>query len=137
MHMRPPTAAPQTGGFIFRSEASLLGAASDSTGLPPACGPNATAAADPATANGTAAGAANSSAGCSRPQSAWLGCLVSNVPAVMAGDVVATLDNVASAEACCRECRERSPAANVFNYCGQIEGCRWAGAGTCSGLACP
>lgn len=45
---------------------------------------------------------------------AYLGCYVSTIAggAVMAGDVVATLDGVPSAEACCKACRSRAPGCN-------------------------
>lgn len=130
-------AALQTGGFIFRSEASFLGGISDSDGLPAACNAssNASTAAGGAAPNTTASAGASAANGTAACEPAWLGCMVSNVPALMAGDVVATLDSVPSAEACCRECRKRSPAANVFNYCGRLEGCRWASLCHCCHLA--
>lgn len=130
-------AALQTGGFIFRSEASFLGSISDSDGPPAACNSSSSAstAAGGAAPNTTASAGASGGNGTAACEPAWLGCMVSNVPALMAGDVVATLDSVPSAEACCRECRKRSPAANVFNYCGRLEGCRWASLCRCCHLA--
>ena len=47
---------------------------------------------------------------------------------VMAGEVVALIEGVASAEACCQECRllQTSGVAscNVWNYCNAPGGCR-------------
>lgn len=68
--------------------------------------------ADQLPTNGTVSGA-NSTA--------WLGCIVSP-NAIMAGTVVKTLDGVASAEACCRACRNETPC-NVYTYCNQTAGC--------------
>jgi hypothetical protein len=46
------------------------------------------------------------------------------------GDIVATLDGVPSAKACCRECTKHNEAAGrrnctVFNYCGRAGGCSY------------
>lgn len=56
--------------------------------------------------------------------SAWLGCITAE-GALMAGEVVAMLDGVASEEECCMECRAL-PTANVWNYCSanQSDACR-------------
>lgn len=54
---------------------------------------------------------------------AWLGCIVSP-NAIMAGTVVQTLEDVASAEGCCRACRNDT-GCNVFTYCNQTDGCSY------------
>lgn len=64
----------------------------------------------------------------------WLGCIVA-ANALMEGTPVAVLDGIASAEQCCRACREwPDGACNVYNYCAgsQPGGCRWVD-GWCSG----
>ena len=52
----------------------------------------------------------------------WLGCIVAR-GALLGGEVVATLSGVATPEECCRRCRERE-AANVWNFCDRLDGCR-------------
>lgn len=98
----------QTGGFLLRSETSLIegpqpsGAASGpaaaaAPGLPPL------ALADNSTD--------------------WLGCMVSTIPALVDGTIVETLSGLASTEACCRACRA-DIRCNVWTYCPGPEGCR-------------
>ncbi|KAI7838770.1 hypothetical protein COHA_007387 [Chlorella ohadii] len=62
---------------------------------------------------------------------AYKGCHV-GANALYRGDVVATLDGVPSPQACCRECTAFNIKAGrrvctVFNYCGQRDGCLYAG----------
>lgn len=60
---------------------------------------------------------------------AWLGCIVAP-GSLMAGARVELLSDVASAEECCRACREwPDSACNVWNACLQPGGCRCACAG--------
>lgn len=109
---RPPHAFSfvQTGSYLLYDEGVVtpadIPAPSNTTGAPSA-------------ANATTASPGNSTA-------PWLGCVLANVPALMDGTVLATLDGIASPEACCRECQARVPACNVWNACFKHEGCRWA-----------
>ena len=98
-------AAAQDSFYIQRGEATIV--------LPSAA---AAAAAAPAPAPGAAQALISNS-------TAWLGCIIAP-GALMAGQPVELLSDVASAEECCRACRERADVANVFNYCGDASGCR-------------
>jgi len=63
-------------------------------------------------------------AGDSANSTAWLGCIVAP-NSLMDGEVTETLDGIASAEACCRLCRERGEGVcNTWNYCPAAGGCR-------------
>lgn len=54
----------------------------------------------------------------------WLGCIVSDA-ALMAGDTVAELRRLQTAEECCRACREMEGQCNAWTFCNRTEGCRW------------
>lgn len=74
------------------------------------------------------AAAANASASAASAAAAWLGCLLGK-GTIMAGRVLQVLSGVASAEACCRRCRQQYSTAGgctVWNYCGTQGGCRCA-----------
>lgn len=95
-----------TGAYLLYSEVTVTGANTDGSA-----------------ANATAAGAANASL----PE--WLGCITAEVPAIAAGELVATLENIGSPEACCRACRNSS-GCNTWTLCTAAGGCRWAGQAT-------
>lgn len=56
---------------------------------------------------------------------AWLGCIVAD-GALMAGDAVAELHGLATAEECCRACRGMGGQCNAWTFCARAEGCRCA-----------
>lgn len=98
----------QTGGFLLRSETSLIeGPAASGAASGPAAAPAPGAPALPLADNSTE----------------WLGCMVGDVPALVDGTIVTTVSGLASAEACCRACRA-DVRCNVWNYCPGPEGCR-------------
>ena len=55
----------------------------------------------------------------------WLGCILADA-ALMGGEVVGLLEGAASADACCRACRQRA-GCNTWNHCGLPGGCRCVG----------
>ncbi|KAL4434077.1 hypothetical protein ABPG75_000518 [Micractinium tetrahymenae] len=83
---------------------------------------------------GPPAGGASASASLATPvnSSLPLGCIVGQ-EAVVDGQVVATLDGVGTAEACCARCRQAAQdglgVCNCFNHCSRPKGCSFEDVG--------
>jgi hypothetical protein len=99
---------PQTGSYLLFNEGTVIGTS------------------DTPQASSTPAALSDGNDTASNLTTMWFGCILANMPAVLNGDVLTTLDGIASPEACCRECRARAPACNVWNGCWQQEECRQA-----------
>ncbi|KAI7845590.1 hypothetical protein COHA_000877 [Chlorella ohadii] len=119
----------EAGTFIMYDEATLIPPDNETQlnelALAPAASGLGNVSASPANTTGTPAnGSATLPPFCAEGANMWMGCLVVNLPAVMGGVVNRTIDGVASAEACCRACREAGrTACNVFNWCPENETC--------------
>lgn len=104
----------QTGSYLLYDEGIIVGASEASSTSPTAAAPS---------AGGAIASNVTTDA-------TWLGCILATMPAVMNGDILTTLDGIASPEACCRECRARAPNCTVWNGCFNSEEiCRSVAAG--------
>lgn len=90
-----------TGSYLLYDEGIIVGASEASSTSPTAAAPS---------AGGAIASNVTTDA-------TWLGCILATMPAVMNGDILTTLDGIASPEACCRECRARAPNCTVWNGC--------------------